>query len=39
MSDAEFSEKYHRERAILSMDMTGFTAFACPAVQRLIHVD
>lgn len=28
MSEAEFSEKYHYERAILSMDMTGFTAAA-----------
>jgi len=28
MSEAEFSDKYHYERAILSMDMTGFTAAA-----------
>lgn len=28
MTDAEFSEKYHWERAILSMDMTGFTVSA-----------
>ena len=25
MTEAEFSEKYYRERAILSMDMTGYT--------------
>ncbi|WP_405231380.1 nucleotidyl cyclase domain-containing protein [Lentisalinibacter salinarum] len=28
MSPAEFDEKYHWERAILNMDMTGFTASA-----------
>lgn len=28
MSAAEFDEKYHWERAILNMDMTGFTASA-----------
>lgn len=28
MTEAEFSEKYHRERAILSMDMTGYTSSA-----------
>lgn len=28
MTEAEFAEKYHHERAILSMDMTGFTATA-----------
>ena len=28
MSEAEFNDKYHWERAILSMDMTGFTASA-----------
>jgi len=28
MSDEEFNEKYHWDRAILSMDMTGFTASA-----------
>lgn len=28
MSPAEFREKYHWERAILAMDMTGFTATA-----------
>ncbi len=28
MSEAEFSEKYHWERAVLSMDMTGLTASA-----------
>ena len=28
MSEAEFSDKYHHERAVLSMDMTGFTSSA-----------
>ena len=28
MTEEEFTEKYHWERAILSMDMTGFTASA-----------
>jgi len=28
MTEAEFSDKYHRERAILAMDMTGFTSSA-----------
>jgi len=28
MTEAEFNKKYHRERAILSMDMTGFTTSA-----------
>jgi adenylate cyclase len=28
MSEAEFNEKYHRERAVLSIDMTGFTSSA-----------
>lgn len=28
MTDSEFNEKYHWERAILSMDMTGFTSAA-----------
>lgn len=28
MTEAEFSDRYHRERAILSMDMTGFTSTA-----------
>ena len=28
MTDEQFNEKYHWERAILSMDMTGFTAAA-----------
>jgi adenylate cyclase len=28
MTEAEFNEKYHRQRAILSMDMTGFTSSA-----------
>lgn len=28
MSEADFSEKYHHERAILSMDMTGYTTTA-----------
>lgn len=28
MTDTEFREKYHHERAILSMDMTGFTSSA-----------
>ncbi len=28
MTDTEFREKYHDERAILSMDMTGFTSSA-----------
>lgn len=28
MTEAEFSEKYHRERAILSIDMTGYTSSA-----------
>ena len=28
MSESEFNEKYHWERAILSMDMTGFTSSA-----------
>ena len=28
MTEAEFSEKYHRERAVLAMDMTGFTSAA-----------
>ncbi len=28
MTEAEFSDKYHQERAILSIDMTGFTSSA-----------
>ena len=28
MTEAEFSQKYHREHAILSMDMTGYTSSA-----------
>lgn len=28
MSDADFGDKYHHERAIVSMDMTGFTSTA-----------
>jgi len=28
MTEADFNEKYHRQRAILSMDMTGFTSSA-----------
>jgi class 3 adenylate cyclase len=28
LTEAEFSEKYHRERAILSIDMTGYTSSA-----------
>ena len=28
MTEAEFNDKHHRERAILSMDMTGFTSTA-----------
>jgi len=28
MTEAEFGDKYYRERAILSMDMTGFTSSA-----------
>ena len=28
MTEAEFSDKYHHERAVLSIDMTGFTSSA-----------
>lgn len=41
MTEAEFNEKYHRESAILSMDMTGFTSSArhhgeLPSLLRIL---
>ena len=40
MTEAEFIEKYHQDRAILSMDMTGFTSSAMHRgeLQSLLRV-
>lgn len=40
MTEAEFSDKYHRERAILAMDMTGFTSAAMRQgeIQSLLRI-
>ena len=40
MTEADFNEKYHRERAILSMDMTGFTSSAMQygELQSLLRI-
>lgn len=40
MTEAEFNEKYHREHAILSMDMTGYTlsAMRYGELQSLLRI-
>jgi len=40
LSEAEFSDKYHWEKAILSMDMTGFTSTAMKRgeLQSLLRI-
>lgn len=40
MNEAEFNEKYHRERAILTVDMTGFTSAAMRQgeIQSLLRI-
>ena len=40
MQESEFRDKYHRERAILSIDMTGYTASAMQygELQSLLRI-
>lgn len=40
MTETEFGEKYHRERAILTVDMTGFTSAAMRQgeIQSLLRI-